>query len=290
MDDVQVVRIDLLSQELTKGQFPVRYSNTLGNGGGYMLFQFYPPFTYYIGSFFYLIGFTLVKATKLTFLLSYFIAGLGIIVLCRRYVDTISTVIGMMLFLTATYFAFDVYTRGALGEFFAISLLPWLYFFFLEIHRNSTRINVLLAGVVYAIIIISHSFIAFVISFFLLLLLCMPPYLKRNIKGMIIALGVGLVLSAFFWIPVINEKQFTIYDKSYFATISYQGNFLSLMQIGGLTTIPWPFKPPFLGLGLFGGVTLATILFFLQKLVFLQESQVLRFLSYLNGLCLGVLL
>lgn len=133
MDDVQVVRIDFMVRELRNGQFPVRYIGELGNGGGYMLFNFYSPLVYYLGAIFHFTGFTLVKSTKLVFLLGYFVGSAGMFLLLKKYADRLTAVIGTILFLTAPYVGYDAYIRGALAEFFCFYVDSY---FFMELVKS----------------------------------------------------------------------------------------------------------------------------------------------------------
>lgn len=336
MDDVQVVRIDEMSRELASGQFPVRYVDNLGNGGGYMLFHFYAPFVYYLGAFYHILGFPLVAATKLVFLTGYFIGTLGIIVLLKRYTDWVTTAIGAVLFLTSTYLAYDVYTRGALAEFFALCLLPWLFWSFLRLKdipllpslfreeggtkntviarsesfsevegkrrgnpqrfqygllkqildslrqlTDSARTTrekldirvttqddrwwssyIVVAGFFYGLLIVTHNITSFTASIFLLLLFLLPPYSWLIARRFAVAGAIGLGLSAFFWLPVLLEQKYTILSSVDFVTEQYKSNFLNPLQIGGIQKIPWGFKPPLLGIGLFLGLIGSTILYF----------------------------
>lgn len=265
MDDVHVVRIDVMMQELRSGQFPVRYVDILGNQhAGYMLFNFYPPFVYYLGALIHGLGFTFVKTVKLLFLLAYCLSTVGIFVLLRKYCDKITSLFGTLLLLTATYFAFNTYIRGGLGEFFALALFPWILWLFLLIREKPTRLHIVALGIIYGVAITSHSATALAVTGVLFLLALIHPSKKTMVQS-IGGLLLGLGLSAFFWLPVFGEQQYTMYSKSYFATTSYIGNFLNPLQVAGTQPITWPFKPPFLGIGLFAGVIITTIIFISKR-------------------------
>src|SRR3989344_9172040 len=64
-DDQHIARLYLFDQSLKAGQFPVRWVDGLGFGLGYPLFNFYPPFVYYLGAFFHLLGFGFIDSIKL---------------------------------------------------------------------------------------------------------------------------------------------------------------------------------------------------------------------------------
>jgi hypothetical protein len=259
MDDVQVVRIKVMQEELSSGQFPVRYIDSFGNGGGYMLFNFYPPLVYYLGVTIALSGLTIVKTTKIVFLVGYLIGTIGMYTLLRRYFDHVISIIGTILFLTATYLAFDVYFRGALVEVYAYFFIPWVFYFWSQLKDKVRITTVTFAGLTYALLILSHGITAFAYSLLLGLYILFPPWSKEAFSRMALALIFGLGISAFFWIPLILEQNLTIYKQTFFVVHSYKGNFLNPLQTAGLQTTDWPFRPPLLGLGLFIGAIISTL-------------------------------
>lgn len=286
-DDVQVVRMGIMQKELLSMQFPVRYVNELGNGGGYFLFNFYSPFVYYFGVIFVFMGITLVKTVKIVFLLSFVIGALGYYHLAKKYSDTTSAIVASILFLTSSYLAFDVYFRGALPEVYAFAFLPWVIAFFIGVKLKPSLLNVTLSACFYALMILSHTIIAVEMSFILLLLFITPPYSKKSALYLFYALCLGLCFSAFYLLPSIFEQAFTMYKDSYFATTAYLGNFINPLQAAGLEKIPWSFEPPIVGFGIYGGVCLS--IFFFIKRKYTREQNAL-FLFLFGGFLLTTLL
>ena len=66
-DDTQPSRVFEMANALNDGMFPVRWSENLGFGFGYPIFNFYAPLAYYIGAVFYLAGLNPLDATKVIF-------------------------------------------------------------------------------------------------------------------------------------------------------------------------------------------------------------------------------
>src|SRR3990167_10703069 len=64
-DNTQIQRVYEMGNALRSGMFPVRWSENLGYGYGYPLFNFYAPLAYYAGSVFYFLGFDALNAAKL---------------------------------------------------------------------------------------------------------------------------------------------------------------------------------------------------------------------------------
>lgn len=259
-DDVQVVRIDQMTRELIHWQFPVRYVNDLGNGGGYMLFDFYSPLVYYIGSVVHLIGVPLVKSTKLVFILGYLIGGTGIFVLLKSYSDKLSSALGTILFLTASYLSYDVYTRGSLAEFFAFALLPWIFWIFLSLKKQLNVKKLFMAGFFYALLIITHNITSYATFIFIVLLFILPPYSKKITVYYFFSVMIALAFSAFYWLPLAAEYNFLNLTGNPSIIGQYVTNFLNPLQVFGIQNIKWGIRPPILGVGLFAGVFFSTLI------------------------------
>lgn len=265
MDDVQVVRIDHMTREILAAQFPVRMINQLAFGAGDLLFNFYGTLAYYIGAIYHLLGLPLVRATKFVFITGYLIGGIGIYFLIRKYADKITSTICSLLFLTATYVNYDVYTRGSLGEFFGFVTLPLLFWSFLRLREKEKVSDILISGIFYAIVVISHPLTAIMGSIFLLFLVLIPPVKKEYLTKVLVALLFGLSLSAFSWIPVAVEQQYLALTTNTFETQQYATNFFNPLQIAGIQHISWGIKPPLLGLGLFLGALFGIAILFHKK-------------------------
>lgn len=264
-DDVSVVRIDVFSQELKTLQFPVRYAQEFGNNGGYFLFGYFSNLVYFLGFIFHFIGLSLVKSTKMVFLTSYLVGISGMYVLLRRFTSKTVSVIGSIIFITTPYLNFDVYFRGALPEFFAMCLIPWVLWGFFRLKEKATIFNFLLAGVLYALIINAHSLTAFMLSWMLALFLLFPPYSKKIFLAFFASLLLGLGLSSYMLFTTLGEISYTMYDRTWFVTTAYLGNFINPLQLFGLEKINWTIKHPFLGIGFFIGVGISLVVLYVQR-------------------------
>lgn len=267
MDDVQVVRINEMTKELKSGQFPVRYIDNLANGGGYMLFNFYSPLPYYVGSIFVLLGLSSVWATKVVFIIGILIGLLGTFFLIRRYTNMQTALMSLSLLLTSSYVGYDYFQRGALSEIWGFMFFPWIFYAVLKVKNKPNVFNIIAAGVLYALAIISHFAIIFVLSIFLLFIVTIPSYKKKVVIKLGYSIILGLLLSAFFWLPLILEKKYIIYESTKYATTQYLRGFLTPFELIGLgidkSILPPPF--PTLGLGLFLITIISSLYLFIRK-------------------------
>jgi hypothetical protein len=263
-DDIQIVRMQVMQKELNSGQFPVRYAQELGNGGGYFIFNFYPPTTYYLAFIFLTLGIEAVKTLKIVFLLGYAFGAIGFYYFAKKFTDKVSAAVASILFLTSSYLAFDVYFRGALPEMIAFVFLPWLLLSFFKTKLQPSFSNIIISSIFYGLTMLFHTTMGVGIFPILILLLFIPPFSKKSTVFIFASLALGLFLCSFYLLPSVIEQNYTMYKNSFFVTNSYVGNFINPLQAAGLMKIPWSFETPIVGLGIYVGVCLS-FFFFLRK-------------------------
>lgn len=234
-DDQQVVRLHLLDQALTSGQFPVHWVDGLGFGFGYPLFIFYPPLIYYLGEAIHVLTqISFVASVKVIFGLSLPLSVISMYYWLRQTWGRIPAWVGALAYLYLPYRAVDVYVRGAMAEAFAFVWLPLvllgvdkLWQFTRE--RNSIRLlkthwreavwYFVLMSVPASLLIVTHPLIALPMAgLSLLYYLIRGLSLDRKSISVylsmgILAAGLGLVSSAWFWWPSLAEKQHTLVDS-----------------------------------------------------------------------------
>ena len=59
-DDQHIARLFLFDTALKQGQWYPRWVDWLGFGYGYPMFNFYPPFIYFIAQLFHVVGFSFI--------------------------------------------------------------------------------------------------------------------------------------------------------------------------------------------------------------------------------------
>ncbi|NMC35469.1 hypothetical protein GYA49_00320 [Candidatus Beckwithbacteria bacterium] len=260
-DDVQVVRIDLMTQALQASQFPVRYIDQLANGGGYLLFNFNSQLIYYTGAGLHLLGLTLFQVVKLLFLFAYLIGAVGMFLLVFKITDKNQwlAVLGSILFITSTYLNYDLFHRGALAELSSFILLPWFFWALFNLKAKQSKIYFLMVSCFWAAIILAHTIIGLACSFCLGIFLLLNLKNKNFIITCVLAGFFGIGLAAYFFLPAIYEQQFTIYSQTEFGHTAYKAAFLEPLQLAGLTPSGWGILPPLLGINLFIGGFIACL-------------------------------
>jgi len=238
-DDTQVSRVFVMKQALADGQFPVRIVDGLGYGYGYPLFNFYSPGPYYIGGLLAFIVSPLI-ATKVVMGLGMLLAGVGMYVLARQFFDNLYSFIPAILYTFAPYHASQLYVRGAVAELWAYAMLPFISLFLYNAYKKKHIHWIILGGLSYALLILSHNSIAVIATGFIVLISIALSIRQKSldqIKPIVITMLLGLLLSAFFWLPAMAESSATNVGRL-ISEVNYLDHFLFLDQ---LWSSPWGF-------------------------------------------------
>lgn len=243
-DDQQIARLFLFDKALKSGQFPPRWVDQLGFGFGYPLFIFYPPLVYFLGETFHILGFGFIDSIKLVFATSVIFSGIAMYILTKEFWGRSAGIVSGIFYMLAPYRALDIYIRGALAESFTFVWLPLILWSFYKLTKTFNNRYIYLSSILLAFLMITHNLI------FLPFMLILPIYLlfltlicekkKKFIVYYIPASFISaLSLSAFFWLPSLMEKKFTIVDNLLLVNLAnYNIHFVYLQQ---LWNWPWGF-------------------------------------------------
>jgi len=209
---------------LRAGVFPVRWMPDAAYGMGYPFFSYYAALPYYLGGLLALTGLDLVLALKLTQTLGFVAAGLamyGWMNAGKR--SQWAAWLAAVAYTFAPFHLVNVYVRGdSLSEFYAFVFYPlvlWGLQTLCDPSRPPRRGPFLLTAFAYAGLVLSHNVSALIFSPFALLYLVVLALKQRSGRALssgLLALCLGLLLSAWFWLPALAE--------------------MSVVQTGGMTS------------------------------------------------------
>lgn len=245
-DDQQVARLYVLTEGIKQGMWYPRWVDLFGFNLGYPLFNFYPPLIYYVGLVFHaLLGFSLWWSVKLVFISGFILAAIGMYLLVKKLLDDRLAAYTASVFYTYfSYHAVNAYVRGAMAEFFSMSVLPFVFLALLTLSQKTDRRHALWLGLMFAALILTHPLIA-VPSLIFIGFYTTHLYFSKDKNRKSFALHtllggmVGLGLSAFFWLPSMMERKFTLVDTILTRELaSYAIHFIEPFQ---LWYSPWGF-------------------------------------------------
>lgn len=119
-------RLHQLTAALAGGHFPVRWMPDANYGYGYPFYNFYAPLSIYVAAVFRFVGFSFVRAIHLAQVTGFFVAGLGMFYLGRRWwASRWAGLLAAVAYTAAPFHMVNVYVRGdSLAEFWAMAFYP----------------------------------------------------------------------------------------------------------------------------------------------------------------------
>jgi hypothetical protein len=212
--EYHIIRFIEFFRMLSAGYWFPRWAPTLNSGYGIPIFSFHYPLPNYIGAFFLGIGFDAVMAFKLSLALGYISAGIFSFFWLRKLFGIKAGLVGSVVSSLVPYWFVDLFVRGSVGEVWAIAFMFAALFF--------CEYGLLIPfSIAIGILILSHNILAMVFLPFLF-----GWALIRN-KRLIIGYLFGLLLSAYFWIPAILERNNVVGLN----TVNFREHFAQLYEL-----------------------------------------------------------
>jgi hypothetical protein len=262
--ELHVIRTAELGHLLRGGELYPRWAPDFYYGYGYPIFNYYAPLSYFVAAgLAFIPGVDVVLAVKLAFIGGMLAAGLGMYLLVRLQWGERSGIVAAAAYVYAPYVHYvDPYARGVLAESFALALFPWVMWSFRVLassvseergarHRGSWRWQLPLATVLLAGLICAHNLMALVSCLILGAWICWQSVElwvahrrpaphdasragdPRSLILMAVAAGLAVALSAFFWLPVVFEREAVQYGNliSVGGHYDFHNHFLSFSEL-----------------------------------------------------------
>lgn len=199
-----VIRFSAFHQTLASGQFPVRFVDRLNNNYGYPVLNFLYPLPFYLAEVPRALGFSFVDSIKIIFAVSTVFSAFAMFwALCQIFSKEASF-FGAIIYLFTPYRFVDLYVRGSLGENLAFSLVPIVFGAILKI-AGGKQIFLPILSLAVGLLILAHNVIA---AFFLPLFILCAAILINDKRKVILPFILGILISAFFWVPALYDLQY----------------------------------------------------------------------------------
>lgn len=245
-DDTQPTRVFEMATSLSDGMFPVRWTKDLGFGFGYPIFNFYAPFPYYVGGAVHLIGLDTLSATKLMMIVPAIAGGVGMYLFVASFLGVEAGAASAVIYLFFSYFAVNMYVRGAVGEYYAYGFMPYVFWSVLKVYYETKKQTIrevrkwiLLGGASISLLIISHNLSAFMLFFLLAVPLILSVIFhsarKRLLLSYIFVFLLAFLLSAFYVLPALLEMNYTNVQSQVGGGADFHDHFVCLSQLWAST-------------------------------------------------------
>lgn len=216
--ELHIFRLAELAYLVQGGELYPRWAPNFYHGYGYPIFNYYAPLSYYLGLPVALLpGLDAVDGVKFVFVLGLLAAAFGSYGLVRDQWGRPAGYIAAAAYLYAPYIQYiDPIARGVLAESFSLGLFPLALWAMARLRQQQTTDRWVIASLLLAAVILSHNLMglllfglvtAWVIWTGVMTLWAgdPPPTLTRH-GWLLAALLVGWLLAAFFWLPVLLER------------------------------------------------------------------------------------
>lgn len=217
-DDEQVGRLVELAKVVSQGQIPPRWVPDLGFGYGYPLFNFYPPLFYYVGELFSFLGVGFVLSTKIALIIGFICSSISMYLWIQNRFGKMAGIFAAIVYTYVPYHAIDIYVRGAFSEFFSFIFIPAVFWAMDKVSTSRQKLWIVMLSVLLTCVVLAHNLVALqAVPFILLYSVYLLRENRKDFLRLLISFslaGIGaLGLSAYFWLPALAEKQFTLVDS-----------------------------------------------------------------------------
>lgn len=243
-DNTQITRVYEMKEALSDGMFPVRWVDNLGYGYGYPIFTYYAPFAYYVGSVLAFLLQNAVTGTKMMIALGTILSGITMYFLAKEFWREKGGLVAGILYTFAPYHALNLYVRGAIAELWAYVFLPLVFLGLWRIYKNKNWGSVVLTALSFAGVILSHNLTALMllpfISIATIFLISLSFKNNKSVSSfLVISLLLGVLISAFYWLPALTQLEMTNVRSQISGTGTYfYEHYVCLSQ---LWSSPWGF-------------------------------------------------
>ena len=208
-DETQIANLYEYHQAISSGQFPPRWASDMHFQYGSPFPEFNYQLPYYLTYVFSRFGLPLTWSFKVVMALSQIFGFIGFFFLSLLFTPPSLAFLGALVYSYTPYRAVNLLVRGSLGESFSFVIFPFILLFLFKTLKKPTLTTALLAGVFTGLLIITHQPASILVLPFIYIFTISLSLIARNYKSFFlqIASGLsGLLLSAYYWLPVILER------------------------------------------------------------------------------------
>lgn len=240
--NVTVVRTYELDKVLKDGQFPPRWAPDLAYTYGYPIFNFFYPLPNFLSELFHLVGFNFTDSVKVVFSLSMIGSGLAMFLLGKKLWGDLGGLLSAVIYMFVPYRAVELYVRGSLPELLVLMWLPLIFLSLFNWLDTAKFRHGMLYSIFLSLLILSHNILSLISMVVVVIYGLILIYGKRKNKFLLFTSYFSLLtilalsLTAFFWLPALVEKKYTILDEAIRHEFNFREHFVYPLQ---LIYSPW---------------------------------------------------
>ncbi len=230
------------TRALRDGNLYPRWLPDMTFGYGYPLFNIYAPLAVQVGVLLHLLGLGVTQAVETVFALSLILSALAMYAFLRHVLGEGAASVAAVAYAYAPYHLFDMYQRAAMAESFAFVWMPLvLWGVRASVQRPSPR-SIAGLGLAYAGLMLTSNLVAVTFTPLVAgygLVLALIEWRERSdlgwgVRGILAAAiggGLGLALSAWFWLPALLEFKYVNQSQWYGGYYDFRQHFVYFFQL-----------------------------------------------------------
>lgn len=233
-DDMQAMRVLEMDKCIKDGQIPCRWVPDMGYGYGYPQFIYYSPLPYYVMEIFHLFGLQIIDSVKAGIVLGFVLSGTSMFLLGKALWGNLGGLVSAVFYIYTPYHASDIYTRGAMGEFWALVFLPLIFWAIFRYVKEEKQKYLIYLALSLGGLLTTHNITSLVFApiTFLWIIFLLWYFKKWNLYLKLFLASVwGIGFAGFFILPAIFEKKFAHIETMTMGYFNYLAHFISLRQL-----------------------------------------------------------
>ncbi|HET7088435.1 MAG TPA: glycosyltransferase family 39 protein [Anaerolineae bacterium] len=275
------IRLHQLVENLRAGVLPARWMPDAAYGLGYPFFNFYAALPYYFAAAFALIGLDVLASLKIVQSLGFVLAAWAMVGWGRSsFGGRAQACLAAAAYTVAPFHLVNVYVRGdSLSEFYAFVFYPLILWAVDRVAERPRPRSVALLGLAYGGLILTHNISALIFTPFVLLYMVIrdwrleigdwrlrrsshithhaprtthhaprtthhAPRITHNTLHSLTGLLLGLLISAWFWLPALGEAPLVQLDAQTTGYFNYAGHFRSTDLVEPSLGFDYSTEPP----------------------------------------------
>ncbi len=231
-----------------------RWAPDLALGHGMPLFNYAPPLLYHTTQLLHLSTLPLDAAMKGSIILAMLLYSAAMYLFARDLFGPKAALLAAAVYLYAPYRLREAFIQGNYGQFWGLAFYPLILWAFHKLIITNRRTDIPLAALTLAGLLLSHNissmlfaplfgaYLVFDLQLLIYNLQLSPSAVNRKSKianrlagsplpKILLAVSLGLGLSAFFWLPAFTEKDLIRLSGITSGFFDFRHNFITLREL-----------------------------------------------------------
>jgi uncharacterized membrane protein len=204
-----VGNIQSITQQLKSGNLQFKIVGNMGNNFGYGTGLFYPPLPHVSAALINLITNNTLISIRIVYFIGLIISGITMFFLSKKLSNSNEiALLSAIIYMVFPYHISNIYIRDAQNESLLFAFLPLIVSGLYELFKNNNHKKfyiLFISGYVFAML--THlTMMVYFTAIILVFLIFKYKKTFENIKPLVIASILILMITSFFWVPLMEQK------------------------------------------------------------------------------------